>query len=417
MCWNRRGLKVLKEQLLEIIRNGESSGLEFKRDDIRPEQLARELVAFSNFKGGIVILGIGDNGEILGIKRTNIEEWVMNIATTLVNPSIVPFYEELLVEGKRVAVIKVDMGAAKPYALKEGERLSFFIRVGTTNRLVDRDQLRRLFQSSSGIHYEITPVGRADFNELDFMRIRYYFYKIRGFTDIPTNDDKEEWIRLLVNNEYMTKIEDGNNVSTIVGNLLFARQPKRFLPQAGIYCAAFKGREKDYDTRERTVLDVPAVGHFSEENGRLVFGGLIEEALLFAQRHLSSEELDGARRVRVWEIPPEVLREAICNAIAHRDYTIATEIEFYIFEDRVEIISPGILPNTVNIERMKAGCRVARNPILMQSLRDYGYVEHMGMGVRNKIILGMLEFNGSEPGLIEDETCFKVVLWKKRRTI
>lgn len=408
---------MLKKQLLEIIQNGESSGVEFKRDDIRPEQLARELVAFSNLKGGMVILGINDNGEILGINRTNIEEWAMNIGTTLINPSIIPFYEELIVEGKKLAVIKVDMGVAKPYALKEGERLSFYIRVGNTNRLVDRDQLRRLFQSSLGIHYEITPVGRAEFNELDFMRIRYYFNKIRGFTDIPTNDNKEEWTKLLVNNEYMIRTEDGDNVSTIVGNLLFAREPKKFLPQAGIYCVSFKGCEKDYDTKERTVLDLPGVGNFSEENARLISGGLIEETLLFAQRHLSSEELDGARRVRVWEIPPEVLREAICNAIAHRDYTIATEIEFYIFEDRVEIISPGMLPNTVNVERMKAGCRVARNPILMQSLRDYGYVEHMGMGVRNKIIRGMLEFNKSEPGLFEDETSFKVVLWKKKRTI
>ena len=98
---------------------------------------------------------------------------------------------------------------------------------------------------------------------------------------------------------------------------------------------------------------------------------------------------DNLRRERIWDYPVEVLREVLLNAFAHRDWTIQTDVELSVYEDRLEAISPGSLPNTVTVERMKEGCRISRNPLIMQTLKGYGYVESMGMGVRNKIIRGM----------------------------
>jgi ATP-dependent DNA helicase RecG len=115
-----------------------------------------------------------------------------------------------------------------------------------------------------------------------------------------------------------------------------------------------------------------------------------------------------------WEYPESVLREAVVNALVHRDYSISgADIMLAIFSDRIEIQSPGRLPNTVTPEGMKAGVRYARNQTLVNVMRDYGYVDARGMGVRNKIIPGMRAHNGTEPDLIAEEHRFTVRLWKE----
>jgi len=101
------------------------------------------------------------------------------------------------------------------------------------------------------------------------------------------------------------------------------------------------------------------------------------------------------------------------NAVAHRDYTIAvTDIEISVYSDRLEIISPGRLPNTVTVEKMRAGCRALRNEIIKDVLRDYCYIEASGLGVPREIVQGMHEHNGKEPDLIEEDDRFIVRLWK-----
>ena len=125
---------------------------------------------------------------------------------------------------------------------------------------------------------------------------------------------------------------------------------------------------------------------------------------------------EGTVRVERSAYPEEVIREAVVNALVHRDYLLsATDIELSIYSDRLEIISPGRLPNGITPERMRVGCRAARNQLLKDVMRDYGYLEHMGMGIPRKIIKGMREHNGTEPDLIEDGERFILRLWKKRR--
>ncbi|MCM8922017.1 MAG: hypothetical protein LC540_18445 [Candidatus Thiodiazotropha sp.] len=109
------------------------------------------------------------------------------------------------------------------------------------------------------------------------------------------------------------------------------------------------------------------------------------------------------------------MREAIINALIHRDYTIRTDVELSIYSDRIEIISPGRLPNTITVERMKTGCRASRNELLRDIMRDYKYVENMGMGICSTIIPEMNEHNGTEPKLIEEGDRFKMILYKGDR--
>lgn len=394
-------MKWTEKRVKEAVRNGENSFVEFKEYPVRSENLAKELVAFSNFKGGTVFLGISDEGEIKGVGKSNIEEWIMNITSNNIEPSIIPVYQELEIESNVVVALEVDLGVSKPYAVKKGENRLYYIRVGSTSRLADRDQLRRLFQMSSFFHAEILPVNNTSFDDIELLTLKDYFKNYRKF-DIPSLDHEDKWIELLINNEYMIESDLGNKTLTIAGCLLFAEHPCKHFVQAGITGAVYKGVEKDYDTYERINID-----------SLISPKGLIKEVILFFQRYLSREELtENMQRRRMWDIPEEVLRETLLNAIAHRDYTSPSNIEVSIFNDRVEVISPGGLPNTVTVERMKAGCRIARNQLIMQTLKDYGLVEHMGMGVKNKIIKGMVTYNKKAPVFVVNEYQVKVVLFK-----
>ena len=123
----------------------------------------------------------------------------------------------------------------------------------------------------------------------------------------------------------------------------------------------------------------------------------------------------GGRRQERWEYPLEAVREAFVNAIAHRDYTITvSDIELALYADRMEIVSPGRLPNTVTVEKMRAGYRATRNELVKEVLRDYRYVEATGLGVPRKIVRGMREHNGTDPDLVEEDDRFTVRLWKER---
>lgn len=397
-------------EILNLIASGEHSGVEFKRDDVRPEQFAKELVAFLNFKGGTVLLGVDDDGSVVGLTRTDAEEWVMNICSHSIHPRIIPYYEECLIEGKRIALITVDMGIAKPYVLRHAERESVYIRVGSTSRLATREEQIRLFQEGGFLHVETLPVSGTNFTHLDLRRVHDYFSRIRKLEPLPRND--AEWIELLVNLEYLTRQHD-QTFCTIAGLILFGRKPRQFLLQAGVEWVVFPGAEKEYDTRDRMTVDGPLVGLW-DEVGEHIEDGVLDWLMSKVRQHASREVLseDYLTRKIAWDFAPEAVREAVINAFAHRDWTRPANIDVSLYQDRLEIVSPGALPNNVTVERMKQGLRIPRNPILVQTLKDYGYVEHMGMGVRNKIIMGMRKHNGTEPDFVADDLQLLVRLKK-----
>jgi len=147
---------------------------------------------------------------------------------------------------------------------------------------------------------------------------------------------------------------------------------------------------------------------------RLVEAGLVEQAVGFIRRNTGvvAELEGGVRRVERPVYPPEVIREAVVNALIHRDYLLAsTDIELAIYENRLELISPGRLPDGITPARMRAGCRASRNQLIKDVMRDYGYLEHMGMGIPRKIVAGMRAHNGTDPELIEDGERFIVRLF------
>ena len=143
----------------------------------------------------------------------------------------------------------------------------------------------------------------------------------------------------------------------------------------------------------------------------LMENGLVEQAVEFIKRNtgVKTQPIDGVRRENRWAYPEEALRETIVNTLVHRDYLLSgSDIELSIYEDRLEVGSPGRLPNGITPERMLTGFRAARNQLLKDVMRDYGYLEHMG--IPRKIVKGMQAHNGTMPELIVEEERFVVRL-------
>jgi ATP-dependent DNA helicase RecG len=401
-------MTLTRTDLLEIIRNGENSGVEFKRDVIQNNDLARELVAFANFSGGMLLLGVEDDGSVSGITRDKLEEWVMTACRDKIRPGIIPFYELLkdVEPGKDVAVVQVTRGL-DVHALWHNNKNVYFIRVGTQSREPTTEELSRLFQRRGAVRSDLRPVSGAKLDDLDRRRLQNYFRQVRG-QEAPGEGDDAGWQSLLFNTEFI--VEDGITVSSI---LLFGRNPNRFLPQAGIDATAFPGKEKDYDARERASLRGPMTPLLNEKS-EIVDAGLVEQAMAFVQRNTTVTgglEKDGARRNERPDYPQEAIREAIVNALVHRDYMLSgTDIELLIFDNRIEIVSPGRLPNGITPARMLTGTRATRNQFIKDVMKDYRYIEHSGMGVPNKIVKSMKAHNGTQPELIEDGERFMIRL-------
>ena len=404
-----------RTELAELLRNGENSGVEFKRDDIRPERLATEIAAFLNLEGARILLGVEDSGLVSGLTRStgDAEEWVMEVARMHVQPAVVPYWETLEWEpGKMIGVISLPADAPdKPYKVKRGQSWVTKIRVGTTTRDATREEEARLYQQSGQIRYGLKPVPGAAFNAFDLRRLRDYFTRVLH-GNVPVDDDVGQWERLLCNLDLARESAE-HVVATIDGMLLFGRNPARFLPQSGIRAICYPREEPSYEVRADEEIKGAMVPLHTADN-LLMETGIVDRAWDFVRRNTNPlAHVEGARRVNSWEYPEEVIREALVNALVHRDYSIAgTDVTLAIFADRLEIQSPGHLPNTVTPDGMRAGMRYARNQTLVNIMRDYGYVEARGMGVRNKIIPGMRGHNGTEPDLIEEEYRFTLRLWK-----
>ncbi len=405
---------MTKTELYELIKNGESSGIEFKRDTIDNRALAKELVAFANLRGGRVILGIDDDGSVAGTSRDSLEEWVMTTCRDKIRPEIIPYYEIIrdVEPGKDLSVVQVDRGWAVHHLWHNNHR-TYYIRVGTQSREASAEELERLFQQRGAFRLEVRGVSGSSPADFDYRRLNDYFQRIRS-QETPDIDDADAWQHLLINTEFLVE-EDGMTPATVAGLLLFCANPNRFLPQAGIDAVAYPGKEKDYAAKERIAIRGPMTAVFGSEG--LVENGLVEQAVEFTRRNtkVSASLADGARREERWSYPEEAIREAIVNALVHRDYLLSsTTVELSIYEDRLEVISPGRLPNGITPQRMITGCRSARNQLLKDVMRDYGYLEHMGMGVPRKIVKEMQKHNGTSPDLIEDEERFMIRLWDKK---
>jgi len=399
---------MLKSDLLELIGQGEGAKIEFKTDDVRPESMAKEIVSFANMNGGYIFVGVENNGRIIGVQKKGLQAWIMDtVVGRHVHPMIVPDYEEVSIEEAKVVFINVPRGVAKPYVLRHGDHEDIYVCYGDTCQLKTREQAARLLDAVGPFSAEELPVYGSRLNELDERRYMEYFQKILG--EAPLENSQE----MLVNRSFL--VGEDPLYCSIFACALFAKQPGRRLPQAVVRLTVYPGEDEGHVATFDKTLNVP----FLEFRGEMPEYDVIEPALherlmSLIEPYVSEDTLPKGTRPRKWDYPEETIRELIINALTHRDWTKQNYVRVVVYKNRMEVISPGALPNGITIERIKSGAQLLRNPRLVRIFREYGYLADHGLGIRRKVIPLMREHNDSEPEFEATEDHFKVTLWKRQ---
>ena len=368
-----------QEELVEIIRNGESSKVEFKREDVHPNSLAEEIVAFANLEGGIILIGVDDSGGLIGCFRDDVDEFIVNVCRNTVRPSIIPVIENIFLDGKKIVIVTIPRGDTA-YSTSRG---LYYIRIGPTKQTPTQQELLRLFQKKNMLQFDETPVIKSSLDSIDILRVNKYLSKL-GQSPVD-EENKKGFLRELVNLSILIEVDE-KVYPSIGGILAFGKNPQKYFPSYNIVCGAYRGN----DFLSDTVRENDLTGTLDE---------LIEDAIAFLKLTTPQwQELEGGiQRKNEYLYPIEAIREGIVNAVCHRDYTITgTAIRVFLFDDRLEIRSPGTLPNTLTLDNMLYR-QFTRNQMIASFLTGYGYMERRGKGVLR--MRRLCEENGIACGL------------------
>ncbi len=351
----------------ETLRMGESSVLEFKAEKARGESIAKGIVAFANTDGGTLLVGVRDDGTVEGVRDRRVEQRVVQICRNNIVPSLIPRFAFTEIDGETVLAVEVPRGPDRPYRVKTSGK--FYIRAGSSSLEPTNEELVRLFQNGDLVHFEVKPVHGARPNDLNRSYLEEYLHRYRSIDD-PV-ETEEEFLGIL-RNLHLLESANGEEIPTIAGMILFGKDPARFLPQTGVKAVCFDGGDEAADILE-----------MKEFTGAV--RDVMDGSLRFADRHSRTGvrfDADEVRRTDLEQYPAAIVRELIANAVAHRDYAVwGATIRLFVFDGRLEVRSPGTLPDTLTVDRVKAGVSYHRNPIIMQTLKDYGFVEKIGRGI------------------------------------
>lgn len=333
-------------ELIEIVNKDEDSKHQFKATVTNELSLAQELIAFSNSGGGQIFIGVQDSGEFAGLTRDDmhrLSNLVSNAASQQVRPPINVLTENIATDNGLVMCISVADGISKPYMDKNG---AIWVKSGADKRkATSREELQRMYQRAGLVHGDVVPVQGFGISNLD----KSYFQNFFENYFSETLEEQELSIEHILQN--MNLMHENNfNIS---GALLFSKNPQFKLPSFIVKAIAFPHEHID----ETTYLDSKdIVGKLSD---------IYEESIAFLLNNIHNvQNGQDINSLGSPEIPKIVLEELFVNAIIHRDYFISSPIRIFIFSDRIEIISPGHLPNNLTIQNIKSGNSNMRNPVL-----------------------------------------------------
>ncbi|RMG27120.1 MAG: transcriptional regulator [Methanobacteriota archaeon] len=383
-------------ELLDILDRGEDSSHQFKENFASIDNLAVEISAFANTDGGMIIIGVSDSGKLIGLRKADIQrlnQWISNAVTNKIDKPIDVTTEILSCEGKRILVVRIPRGIDKPYAVN---RTDVWIKKGADKRRASIEEVLRLAQSVGLVYADETPTS-ATLNDFD----KEFF--VRWYRENLNKDPEQIGIpfeRLLKN---MKLARDGQ--LTLAGLLLFGKTPQTFRPQFGIKATYFAGNS------------VTANQFLDKED---IHGKLFEQykqANAFIRRNLrrvqQGEEFNAPG---VLEIPEEAFSEIVANAIVHRNYYISAPIQIYLFDDRVEIHSPGNLPNTLDEENIKFGIHIERNPIILSLMEKDREFKYTGRGTGIPRVLDLCRSANIRVEFRDDKSrqLFSAVFYRKK---
>jgi len=356
------------EELIDIIQLGETSRVQFKRKFDNQDKIASEMMAFANSKGGLLLFGIDDKtGEVIGLDYKEIQKTsnkISTIANELIKPQIHIFSEVIVIdiksEKKNILLITIDEGVAKPYKDLNG---TIWIKQGSDKRrLTDNFEILRLFQQSGLLYVDEMKVANTGKKDIDEKKVAEYIRKMWR---------KEEDEDIQLNNTLYGNLNilNGDNM-TLGGLLFFGKNPQRYRPAFCIKAISFFGNSIG-GTEYRDSKDITGtIPEMFSEGMRFFTGNL---------RHVQAGQ--NFNSTGILEISQIALEELLQNALIHRDYMKNAPIRLMIFDNRIEIVSPGRLPNSLTVEQIKWGNAVIRNNLLINYCSKLMNYRGFGSGI------------------------------------
>lgn len=381
-------------ELLAIIARDEDGGHQFKANVTNAKSLAQEMVAFSNSKGGMILIGVTGNRQIAGLTADDmarLNQLVSNAASQLVRPPINPQTENVALPEGLVMVVTIPAGISKPYM--DGDGVVFVKSAGDKRRVTAREELQRMFQSAALVHADVVPVVGTSLADLD----RDYFNDFMRRVFAESIEEQDVSLPQLLEN--MNLMQAG--VLNLTGMLLFGREPRFRLPIYIVKAVAFSG----YEIESSEYLDSQDItGKIADTFQRTL------SFILSNLRHVQGKQ--NFNSVGELEIPRIVFEELLANALIHRDYFVSAPVRVLIFPDRIEIISPGHLPNNLTIANIKRGNSNIRNPVLASYATRLLPYRGLGSGILRALkAWPSIEFEDDREG-----NQFKVVILRNIQT-
>lgn len=351
------------EQLETILAQGEDSQYQFKRTLTNADAFAAELAAFANANGGYIIIGVEDDGTISGLSREDIarlNQLLSNAASQNIRPPLHPTTQNMTLPQGMIMVVNIAAGLNKPYMDNQGR---IWVKTGADKRHVTaREEIQRMFQETGLVYAEENLIPDSSLQDLHRTRLAVYF-------ENRYQQTLEESGLALAQITKSLHISNGERLN-LAGLLLFGKNPQQFRPAFMVKAVYIDGTDiasqhyRDSEDIEGCLLDQ------------------YERSLAFITRNLHRLQAgQGINSLGKLEIPEITLQEVLVNALIHRDYFISAPIRILMFIDRVEIISPGHLPNHLTIEQIRFGLSNMRNPIIASHATRQMPYRGLGSGI------------------------------------
>ena len=347
--------------LVEILKRPEGKTLEFKRDLSSPDGVLRTVVAFANTAGGTLLLGVEDKSRrVRGVADPlALEERLANLISDRIAPRLVPEIEILPWRRTQVLAVQVHPSSSRPHYLKRKSlERGTYVRVGSTNRLADAELIGELGRFARGEAFDEQPMPGLDSEAIDFRAASESFAAVRKLArrDLET-------LRLVTRHQ-------GRKVPTVGGMILFGKGRERHFPDAWMQVGRFGGTDKS------RIVDRAEIHAFPLQ--------AVEGAIAFVQKHtLHGAEIGSVRRKERWSLPLVAVREAVVNAVVHTDYAQrGAPLRLSIFDDRLEVENPGLLPFGLTVEDLPHGVSKLRNRVIGRVFHALGLIEQWGSGIQ-----------------------------------
>ena len=365
--------------LTDLLRRAEGKTLEFKRNLQSPQGALKTLVAFANTSGGTLLIGVEDRAKaVCGVKNPlRMEETVASLIADSIAPRLIPDLEILPWRDVHALAVGIHAGPNRPhYLVREGPERGVYVRVGSTNRRADAALIAEMRRYVLGGSFDEQPMPELYSEAIDFRVASEYFAPARKLKkrDLAT-------LRILVRHQ-------GRDLPTVGGMLLFGRERLARFPDAWIQAGRFGGKSKGKILDQAELRQYPITA--------------IEEAIAFLRRHIpSAAEIGAVRRKERWALPQVAIREALINAVAHADYAQqGAPIRVALFDDRLEIENPGLLPFGLEVEDLLRGVSRLRNRVIGRVFHELGLIEQWGSGIGR--MFSACEEAGLAPPLLEE---------------